>query len=411
MRALVASEAACRESATCASQRRTRERSCGTRPTVDTVTRLGDSDHCCWRAAPPPPPPALGSVITRTESTTASRLSRGSPWPMNTTLVISLPRAPAPSPPSLAPSPPSSCSRRSSCRAATSCPTICAELRLPERPCAPVRQKAQPMAHPACEETHSVRRGGGGGAAAEEAEEEEGGEGIRTASTVRPCAAPLVTLKRSLRVPSAAERTPASSIPGSSSEVRGDTLARKAAEKPSCRSGPGAAPHEGARLGAAGGSSAPPSGAAAAKTSAPPRGVEPPEELPRPEPWLSEVMLDEVLELLEGHADQGAERRGEEGKRRRGGRGRRRRRRRRRMPRRRLARRRRRRRMLPAGAGNAAVLASPLPTPSATALSAAAWTMTIPTMTIPTPRHAAPLGGRPSKSEGGEGRDNAKRKQ
>ena len=107
------------------------------------------------------------------------------------------------------------------------------------------------MEHPACEETQRVRR-----AAGDEEEEEAGEEereqqedGMRTASTILPRAAPRVSRKSSFRVPSALRRTPTSSIPASSSEGKGLTFARKAEEKPPGVSGPGASLHEGGQEG------------------------------------------------------------------------------------------------------------------------------------------------------------------
>jgi len=104
------------------------------RPTVEIETRL---------AATPAP---LRSQRISTASSTASRLSMGSPMPMKTRLRISKPRAPAPS---------NGLSTR--CRAANHCATISRAARCRMSPICAVSQKVQPMAQPTWLLTQSVR--------------------------------------------------------------------------------------------------------------------------------------------------------------------------------------------------------------------------------------------------------------
>mmetsp|Transcript_12434 Transcript_12434/g.52066 ORF Transcript_12434/g.52066 Transcript_12434/m.52066 type:complete len:440 (-) Transcript_12434:948-2267(-) len=110
----------------------------GTKPEVDTVTLFREN------ARP------RGSVSTSTAVSTASTLCRGSPMPMNTTLVVSSRwRTSAPRPPPV---------RR---RACTTCSTICAAVRFFRSPILAVKQNWQFIAHPSCEETHTVVRPSG----------------------------------------------------------------------------------------------------------------------------------------------------------------------------------------------------------------------------------------------------------
>ena len=113
----------CTLSATCTLLSASRRRSDGRCPTVLTVMRFG------LHASP------HDSVSTRVAASTASKLSSGSPMPMNTMFV-----------------------RESLSGMDKIWFTICAAERLPWNPCRPVMQKVQPMRHPACELTHNVAR-------------------------------------------------------------------------------------------------------------------------------------------------------------------------------------------------------------------------------------------------------------
>ena len=102
----------------------------GTTPAVLIVTRRLEM------------PNAKSSISTCAASVAASKLSSGSPMPMNTTLVM-----PRRSPRSA-----------SQFAARQTWPTISALLKLPAKPCLPVAQKLQSRAQPTWEEMHSVLR-------------------------------------------------------------------------------------------------------------------------------------------------------------------------------------------------------------------------------------------------------------
>mmetsp|Transcript_23489 Transcript_23489/g.75931 ORF Transcript_23489/g.75931 Transcript_23489/m.75931 type:complete len:210 (-) Transcript_23489:267-896(-) len=123
--------AACSDSA-----RRTRGASSASRmmrpaepPTVETVIRLAPRSKSDWW------------VMPRRLLRTASRLSRGSPIPMKTTLRTS--------------APPSS---RTDCRACQTCSRISAADSCANAPIVPVAQKEHWRPHPTWEETQTVQR-------------------------------------------------------------------------------------------------------------------------------------------------------------------------------------------------------------------------------------------------------------
>mmetsp|Transcript_917 Transcript_917/g.2191 ORF Transcript_917/g.2191 Transcript_917/m.2191 type:complete len:411 (+) Transcript_917:40-1272(+) len=156
---------ACRETASCALLSRQKRSISGTRPTVETEILLCDM----WSP--------IGWQKMLVAARTASRLCRGSPMPMNTTLVIGV----------LSPT------EARYRRASTSCSTICAVRRFPPSPIRPVRQNWQFMAHPSWLETQSVMRS---------FRPELRRIGMSTASTFPPAAGPSLTRNTSLRVPS-----------------------------------------------------------------------------------------------------------------------------------------------------------------------------------------------------------------
>ena len=141
------SSIACSETASCALVRAYSSSIRGTIPTVLTVIlRSGTANP-------------EGSRRTAIARRTSSRLSSGSPIPMNTTLAGRAPRWR---------------------EAIAYCATISAAARLRWRPSRPVSQNTQPRAQPACEERHTVQRS--------LARSSEAARWMRTVSTIAPAA-------------------------------------------------------------------------------------------------------------------------------------------------------------------------------------------------------------------------------